>query len=178
MPRPTTVVRVHDAVLELAATGGSLTMEGIAVQAGVSKQTLYRSWPSVPAIIFDALFARDTHVAETLPSTGDLQRDLVALLEEAVVEISTQPRESLLRSLAARIQTDESTASEFHDRLLRPQLDVVHTLLRSGGARRVERTAELLLAPVFYRWFMRLTPMTSEDIASHVREVLRLTREP
>ncbi|WP_338888070.1 TetR-like C-terminal domain-containing protein [Rhodococcus sovatensis] len=129
-------------------------------------------------MIFDALFARAADVAETLPSTGDLQRDLETLLEEAVVEISTQPRESLLRSLAARIQTDESTASEFHDRLLRPQLDVVHTLLRSGGARRVERTAELLLAPVFYRWFMRLAPMTTQDIASHVREVLRLAHVP
>ena len=57
MARPTTAARVFAAVLHLADRGGpsALTMEGIATEAGVGKQTLYRTWPSIHALLFDAL---------------------------------------------------------------------------------------------------------------------------
>ncbi len=175
MARPSTAVRVYDAVLELAASQGvhSLTIEGIAAQAGVGKQTLYRSWGSVPAILFDALLAYDGQADETLqPGTGDLQDELDGFLRAAIEEISTEPRETLLRCLAARIQEDAQIATEFHDLLFRPQLRIVHSILQRGGVKNVERTAELLLAPIFYRWFLRLPPIPSREVAEHVARVL------
>ncbi|TPJ34746.1 TetR family transcriptional regulator [Mesorhizobium sp. B2-6-6] len=94
MARPDTARRVHAAVLALAERGGpdALTMEGIAAEAGVGKQTLYRSWPSVPAVVFDALAAESAaHGAE--PEGGSV----VQMLQDAITEISTEPRATLLR---------------------------------------------------------------------------------
>ena len=80
MARATTRRKVHDAVLSLAREGhvGSLSMEGVAARAGISKQTLYRSWPTTGDILFDALLARseDGDGVVEIPDTGDLRADL------------------------------------------------------------------------------------------------------
>lgn len=161
--------RVHAAVLALAQREGptALTMEGIAAQAGVGKQTLYRSWPSVTAILFDALAGSDADAEQppTPPSVADT-------LRAAIDEISSEPRCSLLRLLAASIQTDEDVAREFHERLLTPQLAQLRALVGEAGARDPVRTTELLLAPVFYRWFMRLPQFGDDEIDGLVRAVL------
>ncbi|MBB3039704.1 TetR/AcrR family transcriptional regulator [Hoyosella altamirensis] len=177
MARPATIARVHDAVLQIAVTGGpeSLTMEGIAAKAGVGKQTLYRSWGSVAAILFDALLRHSAqHADETACDKSDLHSEVEWLLRSSIEEISTQPHEALLRSIAAKIQTDEETAHEFQQRLLRPQLDMIHSLLAEGGMRDAERAAELLIAPIFYRWFMRLPVMSQSELSRHVTQVLQL----
>src|SRR5699024_8599934 len=102
MARPETVKRVHAAVMALADRGGpgALTMEGIAAEARVGKQTLYRSWLSVHAILFDALAGES---AALDASADDLT--VIEVLRAAIDEISTEPRSSLLRMLAASIQT-------------------------------------------------------------------------
>jgi len=180
MARPSTVARVHSAVLELVTQHGpsALTMEGIAVKAGVGKQTLYRTWSSVPAILFDALLARSASTPDHPPSDEhvDLPERLERMLRAAIDEISTEPNATLLRTLAAAIQTDDVMARAYRDRLLDPQLAAFHTLLRDAGASRPERTTELLLAPVFYRWFMRMPPLHGEELTRRVRDVLDLDR--
>ncbi len=71
VPHLRTVKKVHAAVLRLALRAGptALTMEGgIAAEAGVGKQTLYRNWPSVTAIVFDAL------AHDSTPPPGETRR--------------------------------------------------------------------------------------------------------
>lgn len=180
MARPGTVTRVHAAVLDLATEHGpaALTMERIAATAGVGKQTLYRSWPSVTSVLFDALLARSApRPGDDVPA-GCLQAQVESLMRAAIAEISTEPNATLLRALAAAIQTDERVAREYRSRLLDPQLDQVHTLLRSGGCPDPARTAELLLAPVFYRWFMRLPAMDDVELSAHVAQVLGAADPP
>jgi len=165
MARPDTARRVHAAVLALAERGGpdALTMEGIAAEAGVGKQTLYRSWPSVPAVVFDALAAESAaHGAE--PEGGSV----VQMLQDAITEISTEPRATLLRVLAASIQTDAEIARQFRDRLLTPQLEQVTNLMAVAGFPDPRTSAELLLAPIFYRWFMGLPQFGDAELRRHV----------
>lgn len=78
----------------------------------------------------------------------------------------------LLRWLAGRIQTDEDAAAQYRTRLLEPQRETVHTFLRGRGVDDVERVAEALLAPVFYRWFMRDAPMTRDELLAIVERTL------
>ncbi|GAA1921837.1 TetR/AcrR family transcriptional regulator [Nocardioides hwasunensis] len=175
MARTSTVVRVHSAVLELAAERGptALTMEGIAARAGVGKQTLYRSWPGIPALLFDALLA--TGGEPSAPGTADdLPGQLEQMLKAAITEISAEPHASLLRAISAIIQTDESVARDYRERLLEPQLAHVHAVLAAGGSLDPPRAAELLLAPIFYRWFMRLPPLSGPELHRHVHDVLDL----
>lgn len=174
MIRPATAARVHRAVLALAEdrAPGALTMEGIAVEAGVGKQTLYRNWATVHAILFDAL------AAESDGSTPHDQGSTVAeLLAAASLEMSAEPRATLLRVLAASIHTDERVAAEFRDRLLVPQLEQICSLLAAEGIRDTHRTSELLLAPIFYRWSMRLSPMTDDELQRHAQAILSLDRQ-
>lgn len=149
-----------------------MTMEGIAAEAGVGKQTLYRNWPSVTAIVFDALAQDSTPHPE-----GPTDLSLTAALSAAVEEISTEPRHSLLRTLSASIQTDEAVAHEFRDRLLTPQLAQMRELVRGEGARDPVWATEMLLAPIFYRWFMQLPQFDDAELAEHVRSVMALDRD-
>lgn len=174
MARPETVKRVHTAVLSLAERGGSgaLTMEGIAAEAGVGKQTLYRSWPSVHAVLFDAL-AGESATPDATP--GDLT--IVELLQASIDEISTEPRSTLLRMLAASIQADEEVAQQFRERLWEPQLAQMTELVATAGYANPRASTELLLAPIFYRWFLRLPQFREEELREYAERVLELDRD-
>ena len=65
------------AAAELLAAEESalITVDAIAVQAGVGKQTIYRWWPSKSAVLLDAMIQRADEVAPA-PDSGDLQSDL------------------------------------------------------------------------------------------------------
>lgn len=171
MARPETVKRVHAAVMGLAERGGpnALTMEGIAAEAGVGKQTLYRSWPSVHAVLFDALANESGRPDASPPDTT-----VIALLRAAIQEISTEPRSSLLRMLAASIQADEVVAQQFRQRLLEPQLAQITNLVAAAGYPNPEESTELLLAPIFYRWFLRLPQLRDDELRKHAERILAL----
>lgn len=179
MARLRTRTLVQAAALDLARSG-SLSMEGVAARAGVSKQTLYRTWPSTGAILFDALLERsldgDGRVA--VPDTGDLAADLELLVVATIAELTDPAVEPLLRSLTAAIQTDAPLAEQYRERLLAPQLTAVAERLRRGGVTDADDTAELLLGAVLHRWLLRSRPFEPGWPAAHVGRVLRAPRRP
>lgn len=144
-------------------------MEGIAAEAGAGKQTLYRSWPSVHAIIFDAL-ASESATSDVAPE----HVTVVDMLRATIDEISTEPRASLLRALAATIQTDEAVAKQFRERLFTPQQAQVTRLVAEGGYAHPHAATELLLAPIFYRWFLRLPQFNDDELTEHAERILTL----
>lgn len=169
------MTRVFAAVLNLAEQGGpgAVTMEGIATKAGVGKQTLYRTWPSVHAIVFDALVAESQAAAESEIVVGTFEA-----LQATIAEINSEPRASLLRMLAAAIQSDEAVAHQFHARLFQPQQKVIRQVIAADGFVRPEQSAELLLAPLLFRWFLRLPPLTDGELCDHIDNVRRLDVSP
>ena len=173
MARPATVARVFAAVLDLADRGGpsALTMEGIAAEAGVGKQTLYRTWPSVHAILFDAL------VAETADEdASDTHVTIFEVLQATIDELTNEPRASLLRMLAAAIQVDPVIGHEFHMRLLRPQQEQIKRIVAADGFSDPDQATEMLLAPLLFRWFLRMPPLTDGELRDHVANVRQLGR--
>src|SRR5947209_5084174 len=83
--------RVLRAALEVLDEDGlvGFTMEAVARRAGASKATLYRRWPTVGALLIDAMDA--TFKPLPVPDTGDVRTDLVHLLT-AFVTLLAQTR--------------------------------------------------------------------------------------
>jgi AcrR family transcriptional regulator len=101
-----------------------LTMEGIAAEAGVGKQTIYRWWPSRGALVAECLTSGGlTPDSLRPPTTGDLRTDLVSWLV-AIFRFAEQPGgDALMRSLIAAAAENEEVG-----RLLRGILNVDSSL--------------------------------------------------
>ena len=177
MARQRTRTKVHEAVLSLAREHrvGTITMEGIAARASVSKQTLYRTWPSTGAILFDALLARSTDEdgAVAVPNSGDLAKDLESLAAATIAELTDPTQEPLLRAVTAEMQADEALATQFRDLLLSPQLSGISDRLRQGDVSDPDAVAELFVGPIFHRWLLRTHPFDRGWVTGHVARILR-----
>lgn len=177
MARERTRTKVHAAALSLAGERpvAAITMEGIAARAGVSKQTLYRSWSSTGEILFDALLARslDENGRVTVPNSGDLALDLAALATGMIDELVDPTQERLLRAVTAELQSDDGLAAQYRDLLLEPQVSGISDRLRQARVRAPEDVAELFVGPIFHRWLLRSRPFDAEWVAAHVERVLR-----
>lgn len=178
MARDRTRVKVHAATLSLAldeSATGALTMEGIAARAGVSKQTVYRSWPSTGAVLFDALLARsaDETGRVLVPNSGDLARDLLTMATGMIAELTDPVEEALLRTVTADLQSDAALAAQYRELLLEPQLSAISARLDEAGVPAPGDVAELFVGPIFYRWLLRTRPFDSEWVSAHVGRIIR-----
>jgi AcrR family transcriptional regulator len=111
---------ILDATARLFAQQGydNLTMEGIAKEAGVGKQTIYRWWPSRGALIADCMIEGLLIPVEIeLPDTGDLRRDLNVWLEWIVASLDDPRGASLLRSLVAAAAEDGAVGDRLAETL-------------------------------------------------------------
>jgi AcrR family transcriptional regulator len=66
---------LDSAVNLLRSNAAAVSVDAIAHEAGVSKQTIYRWWPSKGAVLLEALLDRARVIAPT-PDTGGLEADL------------------------------------------------------------------------------------------------------
>src|SRR6266511_502560 len=83
--------RVLQAALEVLDEDGlpGFTMEAVARRAGASKATVYRRWPTVGALLIDAMDA--TFQPFPVPDTGSVQTDVAHLLTAFVTLLDHTP---------------------------------------------------------------------------------------
>lgn len=128
---------VLDAALRLARRDGytAVTIKGIAEEAGVGRQTVYRWWTSKAAILLEAVgeLARDAARPEP---TGDAERDLRRLLR-ATFDL-TRDAGPVVASLMADATHDPEFLDLLQQGLLAPRRKVVHDILEHG-----QRTGQL-----------------------------------
>jgi AcrR family transcriptional regulator len=135
-PRSETIrVAILGAALELLATEGygRLTMEGIARRAGVSKQTIYRWWPSPAAVLMEALNER----AETLVPDRDLGSfalNLRGFIRRTIAALQSGLA-PLVASLMAEAQRDPEFAATFGEQFLARRRSALHDLFNQAQAR-------------------------------------------
>lgn len=171
--------------LVLEAGYAGLTIEGIAARAGVGKQTIYRWWPSKGAVVFEAFLAAegDEHGSHELPDTGDVERDLRAVLRATVAELRDSSFDAALRGMTAEIQGDPELARQLVQVLVGPQMEAtVRRLRRAQRAGQLRRggdlyvAAELLFGPVFHRWLLRTRSLDAAFADTVVTLALRALR--
>ena len=149
---------IVDAALELITEHGlgALTVESVAVRAGVGKATLYRRWPNKDALVLDAL----AHLNDALPPVqGDTLRErLVSLLSP----MRCRPQAVRSMRLIPRVISHREASPElyecFFERVIAPRRERFLVELRAAveaGEIRSDVDLELavnaLVGPVLYQ---------------------------
>ena len=106
----------------LAAEGyEAVTIEGLAAEAGVSKQTIYRWWPSKAAILGEALLEGALPgAADPVPATADLAADLRAWFTAVSDGLARPEGLAVARALIAVTAADPALGAALNERLAGP----------------------------------------------------------
>lgn len=166
----------------LAATRGilgeqgyqGLTIEAVAARAGVGRPTIYRRWPSKPALVVAAL-VQSARLAVPVLDTGSLRRDLIAVQRRQVELMSSPDTRRVTAGLIADLAADPELAETYVSQYLAPRRAAVWQVLQRG-VDRGELDADidfafaydLLVGPLFMRavvWGQPLAPDAAEKTA-------------
>jgi AcrR family transcriptional regulator len=158
--------------LDLAAEVGykGLNIEAVARRAGVGKHTIYRRWPSITELLFDAL----SHVWISdldYHTTGSVRTDLREQFLRSTHALSTPPIGPLYRSVIAEAQIDPALRSALHTRFLatveQRTLDRITQAQRTGelvANTDLEYAAEVLSGALYYRFLLTTRPVDEHTI--------------
>jgi AcrR family transcriptional regulator len=144
------------ALLILQTTGyRTLTIEGVAAKAGVSKQTIYRWWPSAAYIVLEALTSDP--LQPPMPDTGSLYDDLLELIRPMVRALGAR-RGPIMKALIAEAQADARFAETLRTTFMAQHRDYMFNIIGRAQMRGEigfdadpELTADLVYGPMLYR---------------------------
>jgi AcrR family transcriptional regulator len=153
---------VHRAVEELLAEGPSeaLTIPLVAARAGVHPTTLYRRWGSLAELTADVASSRFSGDI-VVPDTGTLRGDLERWVTDVATDLEDPDVLAIMRSAigAAGAEGGSMCVADRHE-----QLDAILERERSrrsadvSGVPEVERAADALLGPLYYRAIFTASP--------------------
>jgi AcrR family transcriptional regulator len=157
---------ILDATLGLLASEGfgRMTLEGVAVKAGVGKATIYRRWPSKLALVLAAVGELATHPLPEL-TTGSTRDDLITLLRHIIEALTDTIAGRILPGLVAEARRSPELLGVLHDFWLSRRALMLQVLKRGsaqGDLRKDidhELTADLLYGPVHYRFLISAGPV-------------------
>jgi AcrR family transcriptional regulator len=165
--RESSRLAILDAVLALCREEGypRLSIEGIAARAGVSKQTIYRWWPSKGAVLLEAI-DREAAGAAAFPDTGDLVADMRTTINDVVRFQSNPDFGQAFAALIAEAQQDPAIGPLLLERFFRPRrAPIVERLRRAQEVGQlsetvdVEAVLEVIFGALFHRLLLRSGPL-------------------
>ena len=153
---------ILDATLQILNEKGyaGMTIDGVAARTGVGLPTIYRRWPSKPALVIAAL-TRSPGLSPT-PDTGALRDDLLAFQRDQVRMMDRPSSRRITAGLVADLVADPELAETYlGDYVGLRQTSVSQALQR--GIERGELRADadfsliydLLIGPLFMRSVVR-----------------------
>ncbi|MFW3385571.1 UNVERIFIED_CONTAM: TetR/AcrR family transcriptional regulator [Kocuria sp. CPCC 205274] len=166
---------VLDATRELLAEAGfgSLTVEGVAGRAGVAKTTIYRRYRSKNDLALAVLFDMVGEVS-TRPYARDTATELVALVDRTVELLGTSLVGPVMQGLVSEVAADAELARAYRERVVSRRRADVDELVARGVSRGElrsdldpEMVMDLLLGPVYYRFFLSGAPL-DEDFGTQL----------
>ncbi|WP_459545814.1 TetR/AcrR family transcriptional regulator [Nocardia sp. X0981] len=160
---------ILDAAVDLLPGHGGLTVTtaDIAAKAGVSKQTIYRWWPSKGAVLLEAMTEWARNNAPD-PDSGSLHEDMTSILTATFAAATSPPMSALLRAVLAEAQSEPATAELLAD-FARDRRAVLHRVLDRARTRGelpantdVELLADQAYGVLWYRLAVARTPLDAE----------------
>ncbi|HEY0216333.1 MAG TPA: TetR/AcrR family transcriptional regulator [Cellulomonas sp.] len=152
----TAILDAADTLLD-ADGYAAVTIEAVAVRAGVSRPTIYRRWPSRVAVVMAAVARRED--PEVAPGTGSLAGDVRAVAR-AIAEVMSRPAfRTVLPGLLVDLADDPTARGALIGEWVAPRAASMAEAVRRAVARgEVEASptvvpdlAELLVGQLLYR---------------------------
>jgi AcrR family transcriptional regulator len=161
------------------ATGeGGLTIEAIAAEAGVGRQTIYRWWPSKGAVLADALI-RYAQAVVPERNTGSFAGDLAAFLTDSFAGLADRGYADRLRQIVAAAQQDEHVARVLADFTAVRRAALRALLERGRDAGELAKDADLDMlvdmayGVLYYRLLVGHAPLDEQAARSLATELCR-----
>lgn len=172
-------VAINRAALELIAEQGlaSVSVEAVALRAGVGKTTVYRRWSCKDELITQALATLN----DELPAPqGDTTRERLLSLLGGMSRDSSQPLSMrLFPRVVSHKSSDPTTYGSFYERVLKPRrerfLRELRTGVESGELRHdvdLDHVVNLLVGPMLYQTYV--LPESSPEISMSAAELVDL----
>lgn len=141
---------VHRAVRDLLAAEPAevLTLPAIAVRAGVHPTTLYRRWGSVADLLTDVATSRFSGDI-VVPDTGSLREDLIRWTTDVATDLADPDVLALMRATVGSGPAGGCACAADRHAQLAAMLD--RERQRGGSPPELERAADALLGPLYYR---------------------------
>ncbi|OBA72102.1 TetR family transcriptional regulator [Mycobacterium sp. 1554424.7] len=148
--RTAIVTATRELLLERGFDG--LTIEAVAARAGVGKQTIYRWWPTRPALVADVMLEDADKILASVDHTDDLSADLVRWVGGLVASLTTARGSAMLRILTVAGMEHEDTAVKLRAGFSVPLHESVRARLVAGGidASAAESAADAIVGGVVY----------------------------
>jgi len=158
-----------------------LSIEAISADAGVSKATVYRWWPSKAALVADA-FSASAEQELQFPDTGSVHKDMRLQMRQ-VVRVFRSPRGKVVAALLAGGQSDPELIAAFRDRFLWPRRRQAYQTLQRGIDRGElhagldkDLTLDALYGPIYMRFLIRHSELNERFVDELCELVLGGTR--
>jgi len=148
--RTAIVTATRELLLERGFDG--LTIEAVAARAGVGKQTIYRWWPSRPALVADIMLEDADKILASVNHTDDLAADLVGWVGKLAASLTTPRGSAMLRTLTVACMEHEETAVKLRAGFSAPLHDSVRTRLLADSIDEVtaDSAADAIVGGVVY----------------------------
>lgn len=151
----------------------SISIEGIAREAGVGKATIYRWWDSKAHVVIDAFM--EHHVVKTpmprdVPPATAIARHLHSLIHEYAGWSG-----KIVAQIIGEGQSDPAVLREFRERFHYGRRAVVREMLEAWrkeatipAPNNIETLSDLLYAPVYMRLLLGHAPLDEEFAREHI----------
>jgi AcrR family transcriptional regulator len=188
--RPHTGRRRNDAAREaildatfrlLGMPDEPVTIDAIAAEAGVGRQTIYRWWPTKGAVVADAL-VRYAQVVVPERDTGSFTADLEAFIVDSFAGLQNEGYNARLRQIVAEAQHDEHVADVLADftAVRRARLRSIFERGKDAGELPPDTDLDMLVDMVYgvlyYRLLIGHRPLDRDAALSLAAELTRSGR--
>jgi AcrR family transcriptional regulator len=171
---------ILDATFRLLSGPGteSVTIDAIAAEAGVGRQTIYRWWPSKGAVVADAL-AHHAQAVVPARDTGSFAGDLAAFFTDSFAGLENEVLADRLRQIVAEAQRDEHVARVLADftavrrAALRSLLERGRAAGEVGADADLDMLVDMAYGVLYYRLLVRHAPLDEKAARSLAGELTR-----
>ncbi|MBK5287263.1 MAG: TetR/AcrR family transcriptional regulator [Acidimicrobiia bacterium] len=154
-----------------------LSMERVAVDAGVSKTTIYRRYPTKLDLVMAAIHQLPDGIVPA-PDTGNLRSDLLAISQGLLTMLTKSTvGKAIPVTLAAKTRNPE--LAEAHEAFVRSRREITTGVIQRG-IDRGELSADadpwivsdLITGAIFMRVFVTGQPVTREYLEAMIDQVI------